>query len=64
MLTFRDTDGNFELRRDLLKFVTNKKYNDDLANLSDKKMLFEFAKEMCFDGKALSIESSGNRSPI
>ena len=29
--------------------ITNKNYNVDLANLRDKKLMFEIAKEMCFD---------------
>ena len=34
--------------------ITNKNYNVDLANLSDKKLLYDFAKEMNFDIKAQS----------
>ena len=37
MLTFRDTDKEFERKGDLLKMITNKNYNVDLASLSDKK---------------------------
>ena len=36
LLTFRDANQHFELREDLLKKITNKNYNVDLANLSDK----------------------------
>ena len=57
MLTFRDTNKQFELKRDLLEFITNSKFNVDLANLSDKKLMYDFAKEMHFDPK-----SSGNKS--
>ena len=32
--------------------MTNKKYNVDLACLSDKNLLYDFAKEMHFDKKA------------
>ena len=51
LLTFRDTGKEFELKRDLLKMITNKNYNVDLASLSDKKEMYDFAKEMYFDVK-------------
>ena len=37
LLTFRDTNKQFELQGDFLKMITNKNYNVDLASLSDKK---------------------------
>ena len=37
LLTFRDTDKKFELQGDVSKMMTNKNYNEDNANLSDKK---------------------------
>ena len=33
MLTFRDTGKEFELKGELLKMITNKKYNVNLASL-------------------------------
>ena len=57
MLTFRDTNKQFELKGDLLEMITNSKYNVDLASLSDKKLMYDFAKEMHFDTKA-----QGNKS--
>ena len=57
MLTFRDTNKQFELKGDLLEMITNSKFNVDLASLSDKKLMQDFAKEMHFDTKA-----SGNKS--
>ena len=57
MLTFRDTGKEFELKGDLLKMTANKNYNVDLASLSDKKIMYDFAKEMNFDLKA-----PGNKS--
>ena len=57
MLTFRDTNKQFELKGDLLEMITNSKFNVDLASLSDKKLMYDFAKEMHFDPKA-----SGNKS--
>ena len=56
-LTFRDTDKKFELREDLLKMLTNKNYNVDLAKLSVEKM-FDFAKE-----KHLVERTPGDKSP-
>ena len=46
---FRDTSKTFELKGDLLKMITNKNYNVDLASLQDKKLMYDFAKEMHFD---------------
>ena len=37
LLFFRDTGKEFELKGDLLKKITNKNYNVDLASLQDKK---------------------------
>ena len=53
MLTFRDTNKQFELKGDLLEMINNSKYNVDLASLTDKKLLYDFAKEMHFDQKAV-----------
>ena len=39
MLTFRDTNKQFELKGDLLEMITNSKSNVDLASLSDKKLM-------------------------
>ena len=38
ILTFRDTGKEFELKGDLLKMITNKNYNVNLASLADKKI--------------------------
>ena len=53
MLTFRDTGRKFELKGDLLETMTRKNYNVDLAKLSDKKLMYDFAKAVNFDLKAL-----------
>ena len=39
LLTFNDTNKQFELKGDLLKMITNKNYNVDLASLQDKKQM-------------------------
>ena len=46
LLSFHDTDTQFELERDLLNMINRRNYNIDLANLPERKLLFEFAKEM------------------
>ena len=62
MLTFRDTGKEFELKGDLLKMITNKNYNVDLADIQDKKRMYDFAKEMNFDTKALVNKSTRDRT--
>ena len=61
-LPIRHTAKNFELEGDLLKMITNKIYNVDLASLSDKKLMYDFAKEMYFDVKFPSNKSTGDRT--
>ena len=61
ILTFRDTGKNFELKGDLLEMITNNKFNVDLASLQDKKLMYDFAKEMHFDQKALGNKSIRDR---
>ena len=62
MLTFRDTNKQFELTGDLLEMITNSKYNVDLASLADKKLMYDFAKEMHFDQKALGKKSTRDKT--
>ena len=64
LLTFRDSNKQFELKGDLLEMITNKNYNVDLANLSDKKLMYDFAKEMNFDLKAVGKKSTRDRTLI
>ena len=64
MLTFRVTNKQFELKGDLLEMITNRKFNVDLASLSDKKLLNDFAKEMHFDPKASGNKSTRDRKLI
>ena len=52
MITFRDTNKQFELTGNLLEMITNEDYNVDHASLADKKLMYDFAKEMHFDMKA------------
>ena len=62
--TLRDTDKQFEFKGNLLEMTTDKNYNVDLANLSDKKLIYDFAKEMNFDIKAIGKKSTKDRSLI
>ena len=64
ILTFRDTGKEFELKGNLLKMITNKNYNVNHASLSDKKLMYEFAKEMHFDERALGNKSTRDRTLI
>ena len=64
LLTFRDTGKVFELKGDLLKMITNNNYNVDLASLQDKKLMYDFAKEMNFDMKAQGRKSTRDRTLI
>ena len=61
LLIFRDTNKQFELKGDLLKLITNKNYNVDLASLSDKKLMYDFAKEMHFDERRVGNKSTRDR---
>ena len=64
LLTFRDENKIFELKGDLLKMITNKNYNVDLASLWDKKLMYEFAKEIHFNLKALGNKSTRGKTLI
>ena len=50
-LTFRDTNKSFRLDEDLLKTITNYKFNVDHSNPQDQKIVHEFGKEKEFDIK-------------
>ena len=62
MFTFRDSNKNFQLKGDLSKMITNKNYNADLASLSDKKLMYDFAKEMYFDVRAPGDKSTRDKT--
>ena len=64
ILTFRDTGKEFELAGDLLLMITNTKFNVHLASLKDKKLIYDFAKEMHFDTKAKGNKSVRDRKLI
>ena len=64
LLTFRDSGKVFELKGELLKMITNKNYNVDLASLSEKKLMYDFLKEMNFDFKAQGNKTTRDRTLI
>ena len=64
LLTFRDTNKQFELKGDLLKMITNKNYNVNHASLSDKKLMYNFAKEMHFDERRVGNKSTRDKTLI
>ena len=64
MLTFRDTNKQFKLKGDFLEMITNSKFNVDLASLADKKLMYDFAKEMHFDVRAQGNKSTRDRKLI
>ena len=57
LITFRDSNKNFRLEGDLLKVITNYKFNVDHSSSQDKKIIYNFAKEMNYD-----INSAGRPS--
>ena len=56
LLKFRDTDKKFEVKRNLLKKITNQNYSVDLAISLEKYFVYEYTKETYIDKKA-----SGNK---
>ena len=52
MIVFRDSNKSFRLEGDLLKVITNYKFNVDHSSPQDRKLIYEFAKEMNYDTKS------------
>ena len=64
MITFRDSNKTFKLEGDLLKVITNHKFNVDHSNQQDRKIIYEFAKEMNYDTKSTGRPSVRHESMI
>ena len=64
MITFRDSNKTFRLEGDLLKVITNYKFNVDHSSPQDKKLIYEFAKEMDYDTKSTGRPSTRHTSII
>ena len=64
IINFRDSKKTFILDGDLLKSVTNYKFNADPSSPQDKKLIHEFAKEMNYDTKSTGRPSTRHTSTI
>ena len=64
MITFRDSNKTFRLEGDLLKVITNYKFNVDHSSPQDKKLIYEFAKEMKYDIDSIGRPSVRHNSII
>ena len=64
MIIFRDSKKSFKLEGDLLKLITNYKFNADHSSPQDKKLIYEFAKEMNYDIKSIGRPSIRHNSII
>ena len=64
MIVFRDSNKSFKLEGDLLKLITNYKFNADHSSPQDKNLIYEFAKEMNYDTKSTGRPSIRHNSII
>ena len=64
MITFRDSNKSFKLEGDLLKLITDYKFNADYSSPQDKKLIYEFAKEMNYDTKSIGRPSVRHNSIV
>ena len=64
MIIFRDSNKSFKLGGDLLKLITNYKFNANHSSPQDKKIIYEFAKEMNYDTKSIGRPSIRHNSII
>ena len=64
MITFRDSNKCYRLEGDLLKTITNYKFNVDHSNPQDKKIIYGFAKKMKYDTKSTGRPSTRHESMV
>ena len=64
MITFRDSNKCFRLEGDLLKLITNYNFNAEHSSTQDKKLIYDFAKEMNYDTKSTGRPSTRHTSII
>ena len=64
IIIFRDSNKSFKLEGDLLKLITNHKFNADHSSPQDKKLIYEFAKEMNYDTKSTGRPSVRHNSVV
>ena len=64
MLTFRNTKKIFKIEGDLYKVITDYKFNVDHSNQQDRKIIYEFGKEMKYKLKNKGRPSIRHNSMI
>ena len=64
MIVFRDSNKSFRLEGDLLKVITNYKFNVDHSSPQDKRLIYEFAKAMNYDVKSTGRPSTRHNSMV
>ena len=64
MLIFRDSNKSFKLDGDLLETMTNYDFNVDHSNQQDRKLIYEFAKEMNFNIRQKGKKSDRDKSIV
>ena len=64
LLIFRDSNKSFKLEGDLLEAITNYDFKVDHSNQQDRKLIYEFAKEMNFNIKEKGKKSDRDKSMI
>ena len=64
MLIFRDSNKSFKLEGDLLETMTNYDFNVDHSNQQDRKLIYEFVKEMNFNIRQKGSKSNRDKSII
>ena len=64
MIVFRDSNKSFKLEGGLLKLITIYKFNADHSSPQDKKLIYEFAKEMNYDTKSIRRPSIRHNSIV
>ena len=62
MITFRDSKNSFKFEGDVLKLITNYKFNADHSSAQDKKLIYEFAKKMNYNTKSIGRPSIRHNS--
>ena len=64
LLIFRDSNKSFKLEGDRLETITNYDFNVNHSNQQDRKLIYEFAKEMNFNIKEKGNKSDRDKSNI
>ena len=64
MIVFRDSNKSLRLEGDLLKVITNYKFNVDHSSPQDKRLIYEFAKAMNYDVKSTGRPSTRHNSMV